>query len=109
MRRGEQSVLFDQFVGAGDERPRNGEAERLGGLEVDHQVELGREVNRQVARLCSAQNAVDIGGSTPMQFGGVRSVRYQVALGGVGLVIGNRWQPVLSRQLQDQSAIGVDK
>jgi len=27
-------VLFDQFVGAAEQRERNGEAERLGGLKV---------------------------------------------------------------------------
>ncbi len=32
--------LFDHLVGAGDERRRHSEAERLGGLEVDHELEL---------------------------------------------------------------------
>ena len=30
------AALFDHLVGAGEQRWRNGEAERLGGLEVDH-------------------------------------------------------------------------
>jgi hypothetical protein len=34
--------LFDHLVGAGEERGRNFEAERVGGLHVDHQLELGR-------------------------------------------------------------------
>ena len=34
--------LFDHLVGAGEQRVGDGEAERLGGLEVDHQLELGR-------------------------------------------------------------------
>jgi hypothetical protein len=29
------AVLFDQFVGCGQQRFRDGKAERLGGLEVD--------------------------------------------------------------------------
>jgi hypothetical protein len=33
-------VLFDHFVGAVEQRQRHGEAERLGGPEIDHQFEL---------------------------------------------------------------------
>ena len=34
--------LFDDLVDAREEPRRHGEAERLGRLEVDHQLELGR-------------------------------------------------------------------
>jgi len=40
-------VSFDYLVGGGDEFVRNVEAEHLGGLEVDHQLELGRLHHRQ--------------------------------------------------------------
>ena len=49
----ESATSFDDLVGAGEERLRDGEAERLGGLQVDHQLEFGRLLDRQVAGLCA--------------------------------------------------------
>ena len=41
-------ALLDHFVGCGQQRFRDGEAERLGGLEVDDKLELGRLLDRQI-------------------------------------------------------------
>jgi hypothetical protein len=46
-----RSFLFDQFVGAAEQRHWNSEAERLGSLKVDDQLEFGRSLNRQIGRL----------------------------------------------------------
>jgi len=40
--------LFDRLVGASKQRRRNRKAERLGGLEIDHKLVLGRRLHRQV-------------------------------------------------------------
>ena len=37
-------------------------AERLGGLEVDHQLVLGRRLHRQVGRLLALEDAIDVAG-----------------------------------------------
>jgi hypothetical protein len=37
--------LFDHLVGAGEHAVRHGQAERLGGLEVDHSGLLHREIS----------------------------------------------------------------
>jgi hypothetical protein len=45
------AVSLDHLVGAGEERWRNVEAERLRCLKVDHQLELGRLLDRQLCRV----------------------------------------------------------
>jgi hypothetical protein len=42
MHRSKRHTLFDHLVGALLELQRHAEAERLGGLHIDHQLELDR-------------------------------------------------------------------
>ena len=58
---------------------RDFQAERLGGLQVDHQFELCRRLDRQVGRLLAAQNAVDIGRRAAERIDIVRPVGQQAA------------------------------
>ena len=53
--------LLDHLVGGRQQRFRDGEAECLGSLEVDRELELGGLLNRQVARLFALEDAADIG------------------------------------------------
>ena len=55
------------------------EAERLGGRQVDDQIELGRLLDREVGRLRPAQNLVDIVGGAPEQVREVRSIGHQAS------------------------------
>ena len=52
------AASFDDFVGRGDQRRRNGEAEGFGGLEVDDQLETRRLLDRQFAGLGAFQDLV---------------------------------------------------
>jgi hypothetical protein len=54
--------LFDHLVGKREHFIWNGEAERLGGADVDDEIEFGRLLYRQVACICPAQYLVDLVG-----------------------------------------------
>ena len=49
---------FDDFVGGGDQRRRNGEAEGFGGLQIDDQLETRLLLDRQLAGLGAFQDLV---------------------------------------------------
>ena len=81
MHRSKQHRLFDDLVGAREHRGRHIEAERLGGLEIDHQFVLGRRLHRQVGRLLALEDAVDIGGRAAILVNQIGPVRDQAAGG----------------------------
>src|SRR5215471_1588802 len=58
--------LLNHVIGTSHQRRRQVEAERLGGFEVDRQLDPGRELDRQIARLGALQNPVDVAGPTPI-------------------------------------------
>ena len=51
-----RTSLFDHPVGATEQRQRQIEAKRLGRLEIDREVKLGRLHDRQVARRFALEN-----------------------------------------------------
>src|SRR5262245_7633801 len=53
--------LFDHVVGALPQEQRHVEAERLGGFQIDHQLELVRSLDGELARFCALEDAVTIG------------------------------------------------
>ena len=52
--------LFDHLVGAADQRVRDGDAERLGGLQVDDHLDFSGLLDRQIGRLLALENAAGI-------------------------------------------------
>jgi hypothetical protein len=54
------ATLFDHLVGKRELRRRHGEAERLGGLEVEYELKFGGLHDRQIGRLLALENPSDI-------------------------------------------------
>ena len=53
-------TLFDHLVGDGEDARRDGQAKRLGGLEVDDKLELGQLDDRQVAGLFALEDSASV-------------------------------------------------
>src|SRR5438876_5664008 len=62
---------LDHLVGAAEQRDWEGEAERIGRLEVDYRLVPSRCLHRQVARLLALEDAIDIAGGAPELFDGI--------------------------------------
>jgi hypothetical protein len=54
--------LFDHLIRSEQKRRRDGQAQRLGGLEVDHQLELRGLLNGEIGRLGPFEDLVHVHG-----------------------------------------------
>src|SRR5262245_38424018 len=69
--------LFDNLVGAGEQRRRNFQAEHLGSGQVDDEVELGLLLNRDVSWFRPTKNLVDKVGGAPEHVRPICPIRHQ--------------------------------
>jgi hypothetical protein len=77
---GSPAPSLDDFVGGGQQRRRNGEAEGFGGLQIDDQLETRGLLDRQIAGLCAFQDVVDIADRAAEIIEKIRSIRQQQAV-----------------------------
>src|ERR1700730_11415714 len=102
-----KSISFDHLGSAGDQVARNFKSDRPRGREIHDQLKSGRKLNGQFARLCTAQDAVDISCRIAEQVGAVRSVSHQATLGRKA----SRWidcgRSIRRYEAEDQLDVGV--
>jgi hypothetical protein len=64
--------LFDHLVGTGEQWRRHVEAERLGGSQIDDEIEFGRLLYRQISRFGTSQYPVNIRDNWPTEIGSTK-------------------------------------
>jgi hypothetical protein len=79
------------------------ETERFGGPQVDGEIELCRQLHRQVGGVGALQDVVHVAGGTPQQVGHARAISHQSAGRDVLLRVEHARQPVLRQEGDDPS------
>jgi len=73
---------FDHLVGAGEQRRGDFEPKRVRGAEVDHQIELGRQLDRQVTGLFPLEYAGGVHAKKAITFVLIGAIAHEPASGG---------------------------
>src|SRR5437773_1162194 len=102
-------ALLDHFIRPPQQRRRDRQAERLGGLEVDDQLEFGRLLHGEIGGLRAFQDLVDVLGRSTVQLTSIPTVRHQSSHlhPFPGLV--HRRKPELRREVGNLSAEAVQE
>jgi hypothetical protein len=64
---GHKATSFDYLIGGSDQRLGDGQSECFGGLNIDRQFKLRRELHRQIRRFCPFEDAIHITGRAALQ------------------------------------------
>src|SRR5215203_6841805 len=102
-------MLFNHLVGAGEKRGWHGDAERLGALEVDDQLNFGGLLDRQVSWLVALENPAGVDASQTMKFRKVAAVAHQAASCGEFAKLVDRGHPMAERQYGELFVSAVEE
>lgn len=70
-------VSFDHLIGGGKHHRRDGDAERLRGLQIDDKLEFGGLLHRQVGCLFAFENSAGVDAAQTSRLRNVASVTHQ--------------------------------
>src|SRR6516165_1542091 len=98
---------LDHLVGQCQQLVGNFEAKRLRGLEVDHELELCRQHNRQITRLLAFEDASGVNAGLTVCIGNAGRVAHQAAGRDRFAPVIDRGSPVSGRQRDNSFPLGV--
>src|SRR5207244_12242267 len=101
---GERAVPSSAFDNVGREYEdglRNRQTEGSSRLEIDHQLEFRRLLNREICWFGTLQDLVDVGGGAPEQIRAVRPIGHEPTGIGKFPEMKERRQMVFCRQIRD--------
>src|SRR5215470_13199175 len=85
-------------------RRRDGQAERLGGLEVDDELELGRLLDREIGGLGTLEDLCHIGSGASIEISEIRAVAHEGACLRPRRGLGDSREAVLRGKLKETRA-----
>jgi len=97
---------LNHLVGGREQRGRQGEANRFGDFEIDHEFVFGGSINRYVARFGPVEDLVAVIGRASPGFADVGLMGHQPTRLHVISVGIHRWWTVLIDQLDDRLMVG---
>jgi hypothetical protein len=101
--------LFDHLIGAAKQRKRYGNAEGLGGFQIDDQIDLSDLLNRKISRLLPLENSANVFSEYTIRFRVIGSVTHETAGHWKLAVRINGWHCVLGCQIDKPITLGQEE